>query len=98
MSDSKTVKKYKKIGKGTLFINNYKKQDSHPDRTGSLEIDGVEYRLAGWDSTTVNNDEYISMSVSVEEVDNGNVSPEEQSIPDRPAKQEFSDGDDGLPF
>jgi len=33
---------------GTLFINDRKDKDTHPDRTGTALIDGVEYWVSGW--------------------------------------------------
>lgn len=34
--------------KGTLGKNKRKEKDSHPDYSGSCEIDGVEYWISGW--------------------------------------------------
>lgn len=33
---------------GILFKNDKKESDSHPDRTGSARIDGVDYWVSGW--------------------------------------------------
>lgn len=33
---------------GSLFVNNSKESDKHPDRRGSALIDGVEYWCDGW--------------------------------------------------
>lgn len=33
---------------GTVFVNERKEKDSHPDRTGSAMIDGVHYWVSGW--------------------------------------------------
>lgn len=33
---------------GSLFVNERKTSDRHPDRTGSATIDGVEYWVSGW--------------------------------------------------
>ena len=33
---------------GSLFVNDKKTQENHPDRTGSFNIDGVEYWINGW--------------------------------------------------
>lgn len=34
--------------KGTLGKNKRKEKDSHPDHTGSCEIDGVQYWISAW--------------------------------------------------
>lgn len=33
---------------GTLFNNDRKQKDSHPDKTGKVKIEGVEYYISGW--------------------------------------------------
>lgn len=37
-----------KPGSGTLFENDRKQTDSHPDMTGSINIDGTEHWFSGW--------------------------------------------------
>jgi hypothetical protein len=33
---------------GTLFDNNRKEKDTHPNKTGSCKIDGKEYWISAW--------------------------------------------------
>jgi hypothetical protein len=33
---------------GSLFVNNRKEKETHPDRTGTALIDGVSYYVNGW--------------------------------------------------
>jgi hypothetical protein len=33
---------------GIMFKNDRKEKDTHPDRTGTAMIDGVEYYVSGW--------------------------------------------------
>ena len=33
---------------GSLFVNDRKQQDNHPDRTGTAMIDGKMYWVSGW--------------------------------------------------
>lgn len=37
-----------KDNSGTIFKNDRKDKPSHPDRTGTALIDGVEYWISGW--------------------------------------------------
>lgn len=37
-----------KDNSGSLFANDRKESDKHPDRQGSALIDGVEYWVSGW--------------------------------------------------
>lgn len=53
---------YDNTNTGVLFINDRKEKDSHPTRKGSINIEGKEYWLSGWDKTT-SRGETISLSV-----------------------------------
>lgn len=37
-----------KDNSGSLFKNDRKTQDSHPNATGSAKIDGVDYYISAW--------------------------------------------------
>jgi hypothetical protein len=39
-------------GRGSLFINDYKENDRHPDLTGKAMIGGQEYNIALWKDQT----------------------------------------------
>lgn len=47
---------------GSLFKNNRKEKDSHPDRTGSAMIDGVEYWVSGWVKQDRNGNPWMSLA------------------------------------
>jgi len=36
-------------GDGSLFPNDYKTTDKHPDMRGSLKLGGVEYQISAWE-------------------------------------------------
>lgn len=52
---------------GSLFVNDRKAQPNHPDRTGSIRIDGVDYWLNGWLKKKPNGEPYLSLSVKPKE-------------------------------
>jgi hypothetical protein len=48
--------------RGSLFKNN-KKAETEPDFSGTLNIDGTEYRLSGWAKVAKTGNKYLSLSV-----------------------------------
>jgi hypothetical protein len=52
-----------KDGQGSLFKNNRKTSDSHPNLTGEIKINGEVYWISGWTKPTKNGDKWISLSV-----------------------------------
>ena len=50
---------------GALFTVDEKKSDQHPDKTGPIKVNGVDYSMAAWDKKSKNNTDYTSVSVSV---------------------------------
>jgi len=62
MSD-KPVFKHKE-GKGSLFKNNYKEKDTHPDLKGSCtDPNGNVWAVAAWKSTTQGGEPYLSVTL-----------------------------------
>jgi hypothetical protein len=54
---------YDNKNRGALFKNNRKTKDTHPNLTGKIDIDGVEYWLSGWTKESRGGDKYISLSL-----------------------------------
>jgi hypothetical protein len=48
---------------GSLWTNDRKTSENHPDRTGTIIVDGVEYYLNGWLKKTKDGKPYLSLSV-----------------------------------
>lgn len=42
------TQQYDNTNRGALFVNDRKAKDTHPDRTGTLNVEGVEYFIDGW--------------------------------------------------
>ena len=51
---------------GSLFANTRKTKDTHPNMTGSIRINGVDYWLSGWTKTKDGN-KWLSISVQEKE-------------------------------
>jgi hypothetical protein len=48
---------------GSLWVNDRKTSETHPDRTGTIMVAGVEYFLNGWLKKTKDGKPYLSLSV-----------------------------------
>lgn len=55
-------KQYDNTNRFVLFVNDRKEDDNDPDRTGSININGVEYFLNGWLKKDKNGRQYLSGS------------------------------------
>lgn len=49
--------------RGTLFSNEKKTEERHPDLSGSINIEGVEYWLSGWKKKSKAGTGFLSLSV-----------------------------------
>lgn len=47
---------------GSLFENRQKLKNTHPDLTGVVKIDGVDYRIAAWKTVSAKGVEYHSLA------------------------------------
>lgn len=75
---------------GTLGKNKRKEKDTHPDYSGQINIEGVDYWLSAWVKTGNNNEKFFSMAVK----------PKDQDVQtqNNPSKQTSKDVDEDLPF
>ena len=59
---------YDNTNRGALFKNDDRKSDSAPEYTGTLNVDGKEYRLSAWVKESTNTGrKFFSMSVQPKE-------------------------------
>lgn len=79
---------YDNTNRGALFINDRKSTEKHPDRTGTINVEGTEYWLSGWIKKK-NGDGAPYLSLSVQK-------KEQQQKAERP-KSTF-DEDSDIPF
>lgn len=54
---------------GVLFKVREKRSEKAPDYTGKVQVDGEEYRLAGWIRTGKSGAKFLSLKVSVADED-----------------------------
>lgn len=55
---------YDETNRGVLFHESAPESDRHPNYTGKINVDGREYRLAGWKKTSKGGVPFLSLSVS----------------------------------
>ena len=94
------MSQYDNTNSGALFKNNKMTSDKSPNMTGPLNIEGKEYRLAGWTKVSKAGDEYISLSVEpVEErKEESNVSNTGNGASVTPQPESEPNIDDEIPF
>lgn len=54
--------------RGSLFKNDKKTEEKHPDMSGSININGTEYWISGWKKQSKAGTGFISLSVRPKEV------------------------------
>lgn len=54
---------YDNTNRGSLFKNDKKTEDKHPDLNGSINIEGTDYWISGWSKVSKGGQKFISLSV-----------------------------------
>jgi uncharacterized protein (DUF736 family) len=73
---------------GSVFTNNFKKKETHPDYTGDILVNGVPSTVALWKRSDRNGKEYFGVSISDKRVNNTNTNTTDAPPPKK----------DGMPF
>lgn len=100
---------YDNTNSGLLAKNQRKEKDSHPDYSGSINVDGQEYWLSAWikegrEGTKLEGQKYFSLSVKPKD-----AQPEQRRAPapaprapQQPQRRQqatsFDDMDSDIPF
>lgn len=82
----------KRPNSGTLGKNKNKQADNHPEYSGALNVEGVDYWISGWVKENRESGERF-FSLSVKRKDERKASP---AITAKPSKMD--EPDDDLPF
>lgn len=78
---------------GSLFKNDRREKDTHPNLTGTIMIGGQEYWLSGWTKEKGDGEKWISLAAKPKEARTGNGTPAAA-----PAVITAADLDDDIPF
>ena len=82
---------------GTLFRNDRKTSEKHPDKKGSCKINGQEYWVSGWIRYSDNGEERISLAFSLKEERSDRGGPATVRANTESAKPQIDINDD-IPF
>ena len=86
---------YDNTNRGVLFVNDKKEAgDKKPDRTGSLNVDGVEYFLDGWIKKSESGKTFMSLSVKRKDKQTSAALAAKSA----PVSSGFDDMDSDIPF
>jgi hypothetical protein len=55
---------YDNTNSGVLFHESAPESEKHPDYTGNINVDGKDYRLAGWKRTGKSGVPFLSLKIS----------------------------------
>lgn len=78
---------------GALFKNPKKEKPNHPDYTGTINVEGTEYRASGWikesgPNSKIPGQKFLSIAISLP-MSNSSASPRSADL---------DDFDDDIPF
>ena len=69
---------YDNTNRGALFPNKYKEDgDKRPDHTGNLNVDGKEFKIAAWQSTSKAGNDYLSVRITEPEMESSSSNDDE---------------------
>jgi hypothetical protein len=87
------AQEFSNINRGSVWRNEKKEADTHPDFTGSINIEGVEYWLSGWKRKEGANPKSPALSLSFKRKD-----VQQKAAPNAEPKGDFDDFEDDIPF
>ena len=87
---------YDNTNRGSVWINDKKLTDKHPDLNGSLNVDGVEFWVSAWKRKEGANPKAPVLSFSIKRKDEAKKAAPEREIETNPGDAEAYF--DSLPF
>ena len=86
---------YDNTNTGSIFKNKKKESGKHPDYTGSINIDGVEYWQSVWLNTSKAGEKYFSQKFKLKEAKD--VRPQ-ATKPQAAPEPDYAFESDDIPF
>ncbi len=81
---------------GSVFVNEKKEKDTHPDRTGTAMIDGREYWISGWIKIGKNGSKFMSLAFKPKDFAQKEARKPDPISTGRPRQNDMDD--DSIPF
>lgn len=91
---------YDNTNRGSIWKNDNKETERHPDFKGSINVEGVEYWVSAWKRKEGANPKApaLSFSIKKKEQDSHNQQKSNGYAPDNSVNQNDGDFDDDIPF
>lgn len=70
-----------KENKGSIFKNEKKEKDTHPDYTGQINVAGTLYNISAWINESKGGKRYFGLSVSMPKTKEDNKPISEDDLP-----------------
>ena len=86
------AQEFDNTNRGQLWGNKKKESDKHPDFTGTLNVEGVEYWVSGWKRKEGAHEKAPALSFSIKLKED---KPVEKA---KPQAKNFDDFDSDIPF
>ena len=86
----------RKNNTATLFNNDYKEKDTHPDLKGEALVGDAKYRMSAWRKIDKNGNDYYSIQLQTEE--EAEKYKKERSNVQEQANKSTESTDTSLPF
>lgn len=86
---------YDNTNKGSIWKNDKKESEKHPDFTGSLNVEGVEYWVSAWKRKPDASEKAPALSFAVKVKED---KPKQQAKPQAVIRGDINDFPDDLPF
>jgi len=95
---------YSNENRGAIWRNEKKELDTHPDFTGSLNVNGVDYWVNAWKRKSDANEKAPALSFSIKEKESAIKKPIQNTYSHNnagttlPPTKDFDSFDDDIPF
>jgi hypothetical protein len=91
------VADYDNTNRIVLFKNDKDGNESRPDMTGTLDVEGVEYRVSVWKRESASGNKFLSGAIQLKE-ERAPAKPAGKQQTKRAPASAGADFDDDLPF